>query len=82
MGDEQGGGMKGERRATRHTNAGARPEQRPCFLYGQHSAVGRSTAHIDCPFCGDSVLVYLWSLSGSGKRCACGALLTWGTAFR
>ena len=29
---------------------------------------------IDCPWCGREVKAYLWSLSGGGKRCECGAL--------
>lgn len=31
---------------------------------------------VDCPFCGDEVKAYLWSLSGGGKRCLCGAMLS------
>lgn len=31
---------------------------------------------IDCPFCQQEVKAYLWSISGGGKRCKCGALLT------
>ena len=34
---------------------------------------GRSSADIECPFCGAVVTAYLWSLAGSGKKCPCGA---------
>lgn len=37
------------------------------------STVGRSIVYITCPFCGEEVTAYLWSLNGSGKRCHCGA---------
>ncbi len=30
---------------------------------------GRSTGVIDCPFCGTEVVVFLWSVSGKGKKC-------------
>jgi hypothetical protein len=39
-----------------------------------HSAVGRSYCYVACPFCGESVKAYIWSLAGSGKRCPCGAV--------
>lgn len=29
-----------------------------------------------CPHCSIFLKVYLWSISGGGKRCQCGALLT------
>mgnify|MGYP003123720655 FL=1 len=32
--------------------------------------------YIDCPFCHQEVKAYLWSISGSGKRCQCGAMLS------
>lgn len=31
---------------------------------------------IECPFCRADVKAYKWSISGGGKRCQCGALLT------
>ena len=37
--------------------------------------VGRIRVRLTCPFCGDDVETYLWSLAGNGKRCPCGALL-------
>lgn len=36
---------------------------------------GRSSIDIECPFCQTTVRAYLWSLSGSGKKCTgCGGL--------
>ncbi|MGH7240983.1 MAG: hypothetical protein ACREGB_01665 [Candidatus Saccharimonadales bacterium] len=32
---------------------------------------GRSYRVISCPFCESSVVAYIWSLSGGGKRCHC-----------
>lgn len=29
---------------------------------------------IECPFCGQQVRAYWWSLAGSGKKCLCGAM--------
>lgn len=39
------------------------------------SEVGRTFVHVTCPFCGATVEAFLWSLAGSGKRCACGAVV-------
>ena len=36
--------------------------------------VGRSYCYITCPFCGARVQAFIWSLSGGGKRCPCGAI--------
>ena len=30
----------------------------------------------DCPYCSVEVKAYVWSLTGGGKRCECGALFT------
>lgn len=50
---------------------------------GRFPGVGRSYTWILCPFCGDRVKAYLWSLAGCGKRCACGALFSaHGEAFK
>jgi len=38
------------------------------------SEMGRSFIWIKCPFCEVSVVAYLWSLAGCGKKCVCGAL--------
>ncbi len=36
---------------------------------------GKSSIMIDCAFCQDRFIAYVWSLSGSGKRCpTCGAM--------
>jgi len=35
---------------------------------------GGEDVNVCCPFCKDSVTVFLWSLYGGGKRCQCGAL--------
>lgn len=32
-------------------------------------ANGRSMVIFECPFCGDVIEAYLWSLAGGGKRC-------------
>lgn len=37
-------------------------------------ANGRSTVDVQCPFCDTATQARLWSLSGSGKRCECGAV--------
>ena len=39
-----------------------------------HGEMGRSTVMITCPFCGDEVRTYIWSLAGCGKRCPCGVI--------
>jgi hypothetical protein len=38
------------------------------------SASGRSYCYITCPFCQAVVKAFIWSLSGGGKKCTCGAL--------
>lgn len=39
-------------------------------------AMGKGSVVADCPFCGASVVIYLWSIAGNGKKlCACGAAL-------
>lgn len=50
------------------------PEIRRYEIVSEHSGFGRSTVHIECPFCFREVVAYKWSLSGSGKKCECGAL--------
>lgn len=54
---------------------------RPNALYNYISTMGKSKAKLDCPFCGLTATVYIWSLSGSGKRCECGALHCNGNTF-
>lgn len=36
---------------------------------------GRSSFDIDCPFCGETIEVYVWSFTACGKNCSCGAML-------
>jgi hypothetical protein len=44
---------------------------------------GRSTMDVQCPFCEDWITVHLWSFAGCGKRCDCGAYLSWhGNAYK
>lgn len=40
----------------------------------------QTTIDAACPFCGAAVTLYVWSLCGGGKRCACGAKLYSGGA--
>lgn len=32
------------------------------------------TWYFNCPWCGLEVKAYVWSISGGGKRCHCGAI--------
>ena len=43
-----------------------------------------NTVYFNCPFCGIEVKAYVWSLTGGGKNCQCGALFTGrsGRAYR
>jgi len=43
--------------------------------YHYSGSHGRSTCKIDCPYCGSTVTCFIWSLSGGGKACYCGAVL-------
>lgn len=45
-------------------------------IYNQTVQMGKSRGFVDCPFCSRKVLVYIWSFSGGGKRCECGAKLS------
>jgi hypothetical protein len=36
---------------------------------------GRQYCKVDCPFCNRVVNCYLWSISGGGKKCECGAVI-------
>lgn len=44
-------------------------KQKSFEIVGKDSEHGRSTIDIECPFCGEVFIAYLWSLSGSGKKC-------------
>lgn len=35
--------------------------------------VGKSYYVVKCPFCGQDVITYAWSVFGVGKKCTCGA---------
>lgn len=52
-------------------------ESRPYEILSEHTAVGRSSVTMLCPWCDREVTAYTWSLAGSGKRCECGAKFTW-----
>jgi hypothetical protein len=43
---------------------------------------GSKQGYVDCPFCDAKISCYLWSISGSGKKCSCGAILRSKTAVR
>jgi len=47
-----------------------------------YSCVGHTLVVNSCPFCGERVKAFLWSLAGCGKRCACGAVLGTFTAWK
>lgn len=54
---------------------GIERERRENIQKGYYSqANGRSYTYITCPFCGEVVKAYIWSLCGGGKKCPCGAL--------
>ena len=46
-------------------------------LYDTARAHGRSSYTFRCPFCGSHVEAFKRSLSASGKKCGCGALITY-----
>lgn len=52
-------------------------ESRAYEVLRVHTAIGRSSVTMRCPWCGRTVTAYTWSLVGSGKRCACGAKFSW-----
>lgn len=56
-------------------------ERRECRWIAGLVTHGRKEIHCVCPFCSADVKGYAWSVAGSGKRCVCGALLTYGIAF-
>lgn len=43
--------------------------QRPYKVLSRISEMGRTRVLIECPFCIGRFWAYVWSLSGSGKRC-------------
>lgn len=58
-------------------------EARQFTLTSLRHSVGRSPLTFLCPFCSNTVHGYLWSMSGGGKRCGCGAICyASGNAYR
>lgn len=52
-------------------------EWRDHVKYAGVSRMGKSTCVIVCPFCKGETTAFVWSLAGSGKKCAtedCGAI--------
>jgi hypothetical protein len=44
-------------------------------VYNYRAEFGRANGLLDCPFCGTTCRVYIWSLAGGGKKCpGCGAV--------
>jgi hypothetical protein len=53
-----------------------RMQERPYTMRDRTSTMGKSSVIATCPFCDASVVIYLWSIAGNGKKlCACGAAL-------
>jgi hypothetical protein len=51
-------------------------EERPYTTRNRVAAMGKSSVMAECPFCGSTVILFLWALAGNGmKRCACGAAM-------
>ncbi|CAN7516880.1 hypothetical protein LJR042_003533 [Microbacterium maritypicum] len=61
--------------------AGTVEEREHGGLYSFTPRMGRTSALVDCPFCGRAVEVFTWSLAGGGKRCKCGALFGRTTSY-
>jgi hypothetical protein len=52
-------------------------ECKPYTVLDTRSEFSRSRTMIECPYCGEEVWGYNWSLAGSGKKCpGCGAIHT------
>lgn len=47
----------------------------------QPRANGRSSYLLICPFCKADVECFIWSYQSCGKRCDCGAMLGWRSAW-
>lgn len=48
-------------------------ETRPFTTSNRIDRVGKTTIECLCPFCAQTTTAYLWSISGTGKLCECGA---------
>lgn len=46
-----------------------RDKQRLYKVLARRPEMGKSRVLIECPFCKGQFWAYVWSLSGSGKRC-------------
>lgn len=51
-------------------------EQREWTQLWHRSEMGKTRIGIRCPFCSAEVTAYVWSISGGGKRCSCGAMFS------
>ena len=49
-------------------------EQRQYKIHTEYSEHGRSRIVFACPWCQQDVTAYVWSVTGGGKRCDCGAI--------
>jgi hypothetical protein len=50
--------------------------ERPYTTRDRVRTTGKSSVLAECPFCAASVVIFLWSIAGNGKKlCACGAAL-------
>lgn len=56
-------------------------ERAPFKVVARIEQNGKTRVQIVCPFCSNPLWAYVWSLSGSGKRCSCGALIGSTQAF-
>lgn len=53
-----------------------RMQERPYTTRERSRVMGKSSVIAECPFCGASVVIFLWSIAGNGKKlCSCGAAL-------
>lgn len=70
-------GVDSEYRKTSFADIRAGAERREFTVDSQYVERPSSVVwEFVCPWCGDSVKAYLWSMSGGGKRCLCGAIFS------
>ena len=51
-------------------------QERPFTMSGTTPSAGKTSAIATCPFCGASLIIFLWAFAGNGKKkCPCGAVL-------
>jgi len=66
-----------ERRKTSFSDIRKGAEERKFQVHTQYVERPSSIVwEFACPWCGDDVKAYLWSMSGGGKRCLCGAIFS------